>query len=355
MPSPTTSSSGASPPESAPVIDDYRTEDDAAALALERLCAQGKGLRLSFRREAFRRRAEGFAVHRLFTARAGARLVGVAAVAVKPALLRGRPAHAAFGFDLRVDPVFRGRGLGRRLMDRALAWGMERADLAYTYTVEGNDPAFALAASRGAAAPGYAYLVLPTGLRRSAGRPVEPAPAGEVHAEMLAVEGPFDLLCDPFAEGRMRGHVASWRCGGGASRAGCSAWSNRGILGEVVVSLPAPVALLGRALRLPLLRRLPLPRIPSPGDELASWYLYDFFSTEDGAARHLLRGVAAEARERGVDWLYLPLPAGDRRLPALRGEAPRPFTRIVPYRMTIHEPGAPGPPIRKAYVDVRDL
>ena len=359
MPSPTTSSWEASPADARGVVlGDYQVSDSPEALALERECAQGRGLRLSFRRETFHRRAEGFAVHRLFTARAGGRLVGVVAVAVKPALLRGRETCAAFGFDLRVHPEWRGHGLGRRLFERAYGWGMERAELAYTYTVSGNQAALALASSLGQEAVGYAYLVYPAYRRLAVERPILPATPAEIHAEMLRVEGPFDLYFDPFAEGRAGGHVASWRCGSGPSRAGCSAWSNRGILGEVVEALPLPIALLGKALRAVGAQgpgRLRLPRIPRIGEELRSWYLFDFHSTDADAARDLLRAVAGEAIDRGIEWLHLPLASADRRLACLRADVPRAFSPVVPYRMIVHAPGDAGPPIRHPYLDVRDL
>ncbi len=339
------------------MLGDYQASDSPEALALERECAQGRGLRLSFRRETFHRRAEGFAVHRIFTARAGGRLVGIVAVAVKPALLRGRATHAAFGFDLRVHPAWRGHGLGRRLFERAFGWGMERAELAYTYTLSGNEAAMALASSLGTDAAGYSYLVYPAYRRLAVRRPVLPASLAEIHAEMLRVEGPFDLSFDPLGEGRTDGHVASWRCGAGRSRAGCSAWSNQGILGEVVEALPLPVAWMGTALRAVRAQgpgRLRLPRIPRIGEELRSWYLFDLYSTDTAAARDLLRAVAAEAIERGVEWLHVPLASTDDRLHALRADVPRAFSPVVPYRMIVHAP-ATVPPIRSPYLDVRDL
>ncbi len=356
MPSPTTSSSATSPAEPVPaVLADYRPEESDEALALERACAQGTRYRLSFRRDSFHRRAENFAVHRLFTARAEGRLVGVVAVAVKQAELWGSPVRAAFGFDLRVHPSFRHRGLGRRLFRWALDWGMEHADLAYTYAVAGNRPALEIATSQGGIAGGYAYLVYPVHRKLATGRPLAPAGLAEVHAEMRRVEGPFDFYCDPLLEGRMPGHVASWLCGRGLSRAGCSAWSNRGILGEVVESLPLSLRLLGRALEAPPLRRLHLPRIPRPGEELRSWYLFDFFSTDEGVARDLVRGVAGEALDRGIEWLYLPFGLDDPRLGSLRADVPRLFAPTVGYRLVVHRPGGMPEPIERLYVDVRDL
>ena len=112
MPSPTTSSPVASLPRERAlaglVLADYAPEESEEAMELERAAEQGVSYRLAFRREAFHRRAEGFAVHRIRTARAGGRLVGIAAAALKDVELHGRRLRAAFFFDLRVRPEVRG-------------------------------------------------------------------------------------------------------------------------------------------------------------------------------------------------------------------------------------------------------
>jgi GNAT superfamily N-acetyltransferase len=350
-------SSPATSPEPPPdvAIGDYLPTDSEEAVALERLCAQGEGYRLSFRRESFHRRAENFAVHKLFTARRRGRLVGVSAIAVKAAELFGRPVQAAFGFDLRVHPELRGQGLAPCLFAAALRWGLARADLAYTYVMAGNAAAARLALRFGIEVGGYTYLVLPVLHRREARLRPANASTQEVHAEMRRVAGPFDFYADPLGEGRAPGHVASWLLRIPSGLAGCSAWDNRAILAEVVESLPVPFRLARHVLAAWPLRRWSWPRIPEPGEELRSWYLFDVFATGAEPARELLRAVNAAAAEAGIDWLYLAHGTGESWVGALRAEVPRPFAPLVPYRLIMTCRDAPPPRIGRLYVDIRDL
>jgi hypothetical protein len=177
----------------------------------------------------------------------------------------------------------------------------------------------------------------------------------EVHGQAGRSAGPWDFYTNPLAEGRTAGHVASWLLEGQDGLAGCSAWSNRGILEEVLVSLPLGLRLAGRALgALPSGRRWP--HLPAPGEALRSWYLFDFFAPSPAAACDLLRAVAAEALAREIDWLYLPHAKGDPLVRAARSDVPRLFAPVVPYHLFIrHTDGSPVPPVRRLNVDVRDL
>ena len=96
------------------ILGTYAPSDSDEALALDAACAQGGALRLSFRRPTFHARASAYPEHVILTARLDGRLVGTLAVAAKPVDFLGRPARAAFAFDLRVHPEARGRGLARR-------------------------------------------------------------------------------------------------------------------------------------------------------------------------------------------------------------------------------------------------
>lgn len=335
-------------------IEEYHPDMGPEALRLEASCTQGGSLRLAFQRVTFHRRARNFAESRILVARLGRRMAGVVAVAIKPVELYGRHTRAAFLFDLRVDPSSRGRGVGRRLSSEAIGWGLGRAELAYTYTMSENRVVSYMSTLFGAADVGsYCYSVIPTG--RALPARVESAPScfQEVHEAMRNVSGPFDLYADPTAAMEGDGYVASWMSRCGRAVAGCSAWTNREILAEVVESVPWPL----RALRsleraFPRLERR-FPRVPRDGEVLSSWYLFDYFSTDATLGVDLLRHVASQARQQGVNYLYLPHSPGDPLARAARRD--QPLSPVIPYRLLARMQNGATPRIGRFYVDVRDL
>jgi GNAT superfamily N-acetyltransferase len=339
------------------ILDEYGPGDNQEALALERICLQGRAFRLSFRRSHFHRRAENFADHRIITARLGGRLVGIAAMAFKDVILGGRSLRAVFLFDLRVHPSYRNRGIARRLGREIELYSSPRSDLGYAYTVADNRAARGMCALFGAQdVGGYAYLVYPAFRALPAASRAGAATLEEVHREMLRVAGPFDFYADPLPEGRMQGHVASWLVRRRGQIAGCSAWNNREILSEVVERLPLRLrAASGLLDRWPF--ALPArPRLPRPGEELRSWYLFDMFASDPLLARDLMRQVSAAARERGIDYCYLPHLPGDGWVRAVRADIPRFFASTVPYRLQAFDwPRNPVPRVERIYLDVRDL
>lgn len=335
-------------------VEEYHPDMGPEALQLEASCTQGGSFRLGFRRVAFHRRAENFAVHRILVARLGRRMAGVVAVAIKPVELYRRQTSAAFLFDLRVHPSLRGRGIGQRLSSEAIAWGLGRAEIAYTYTMSDNRVVSYLSALFDATDVGsYCYSVIPTG--RALPAPLQPARAcfREVHEAMRGVSGGFDLYADPSAAMEGGGYVASWMARSGRAVAGCSAWTNREILAEVVESVPLEL----RALR-SLARAFPrfgarFPRIPGDGEVLSSWYLFDYFSTDAALGQDLLRHVASEARGQGVDYLYLSHAPGDPHARAARRD--QLISPLIRYRLLARRRDGATPRIDRFYVDVRDL
>lgn len=336
-------------------ISEYSLTDDAEALELDRRCAQGRAFRLSFRRETFRRRAENFRTWRILTARLNGILVGTVAGALKNAHLLGTPTRVAFIFDLRVHPSFRRRGIGKRLAGEMLDWAYAHARVAYTYVVADNRITRHLAGVLGGTQVGeYAYLVYPT-YRQRASLPLEPEDFTVVHDSFLDVSPSFDFYCDPDCHVGEAGYVGSWLMRRGGELAGCSAWSNRGILGEVVERMPLSLRTAGWALGSWPLARLSWPHLPKCGEELRSWYVFDFFSTSPGLARELGRALETEALRHGIDYCYMVHRPGDSMVEAVRAEAIRFFAPTIDYRLLASTPDGEVPALDPIYVDIRDL
>lgn len=337
-------------------LEEYGPEMSDEAVALESLCTQGGSFRLAFRRTAFHRRAENFRQHRIIVAREHGRLVGVIAAAIKDVELAGRCTRAAFLFDLRVHPSLRRRGIARSLVSEATSWSFSRAEIAYTYCVFDNRILPPLARIFGGQeAAGYAYLVIPAVCAGEPDGGALDASFAEVHETMREVVGPFDFYANPTAAMARGAHAGSWMLRRNGSVAGCSAWSNREILAEVVRSVPIPLRVFGALQRsIPRLARA-APLVPRRGQELRSWYLFDFFASDEESAMGLVRTMAGAARREGIDYLYLPHPPGDVRAAGIRERLPRLFSPVIPYRMLARMRDGRVPRIRRLYVDVRDL
>lgn len=338
------------------VLGTYRPEESDQALALERLCTQGTSYRLSFWRSTFHRRAQAYHEWRIVTARLEGSLVGLVAAAIKPVELRGEEMRAAFFFDMRVHPAFRGRGVGRRLTAEIRDWARARSSLGYTYGMADNRPAGGLARLAGGVdLGGFGYLVYPVYRRWSPSPTAAPALFEEVHDAMKRVAGPFDLYTRPERGEHQGGYAGSWMARRGSDLAGCSAWCHRDVLAEVVEAVPPAIRLAKRLTSIWPFQVGRWPHLPSPGERLRSWYLFDWFATDAALARTLMRHVAARAREEGIDYCYVVHGARDEWIYALRADVPRLFAPVLRYRLWADLPARLSGPLDRLYVDVRDL
>ena len=349
-------SSRPSSPQDELVIADYEPDDNAATLELDRRCLQGDAYRLSFRRSTFDRRARNYREWRLLVARLKDQVVGTVGMARKDVTLEGESTSAGFFFDLRVHPDHRRQGIAQHLAGEALDWALARAPLAYIYVVADNRITQHLATLFGASNAGtYAYLVFPTYRVGRARTEARRASFEEVHAAFLAHSQPFQLYMNPQCRPGQGGYVRSWLLSRGTAVAGCSAWNNRGILAEVVERLPVPLRLVRRTISAWPLRLRAWPHVPDEGEELRSWYVFDFFATSTEAARELMRNVEHEAVTSGIDYCYVIHQPADAWVNALRADCPRLFSPTIAYRRLARI--ADGSPVRfeRAYVDIRDL
>jgi len=118
--------------------------DNSQLLNLEKMCPQGTNLVLSFDRSPdFFSRSRVYKDYILYVAEEDGKIVGTVGATAKEFNIRGEAVKAIYIYDLRVNPSCRGKGIGSRLVQRAMAEQSE-ADLAYGVIVGDNYPSIGL-------------------------------------------------------------------------------------------------------------------------------------------------------------------------------------------------------------------
>lgn len=335
---------------------DFAAADDNAALALERRCPQGQAFRIAFRRDRFAARTEAFSTARLICAWDAGRLAGVGGGAIKDVIWEGRQTRALMLYDFRIDPDYRREGIARSLALMLIDWARPLAEIGYAYALGDNRAIREMARQwiGAGAAPAISLLAHPTHRPAPTDVCIIDADPLEVRNRYVRTRGEAAFACPPDPALTGRQVAGSWQLAGGKA-GGCTAWSTRGLLEEVVIGLPPTIRAAGRVLRTPLLRHLPLPHVPAIGEALRSWLVIDAHAPDPEAARTMLRAVAAKARTSGIDYCHVLAVPGTPWLDAVRRSLPRLFAPAIPF--TILARTLDGRPLQLAapIVDPRDL
>jgi ribosomal protein S18 acetylase RimI-like enzyme len=118
--------------------------DNAQLLDLEEMCPQGTNLVLSFDRSPnFFARSQVYRDYRIYVAEEEGKIVGTVGSAFKEFNINRKAVRGIYIYDLRVNPNYRGKGIGSQLVQHAIAEERE-ADLAYGVIMEENYPSIAL-------------------------------------------------------------------------------------------------------------------------------------------------------------------------------------------------------------------
>jgi len=334
---------------------EYETSDDPAALALERRCPQGETFRIVFKRDSFHRRTDGFAAAQLLCAWSGDTMVGIGGGAINDVVWRGARTKALLLYDFRVDPLHRRSGVARMMAEALIDWARTRAELGYAYALGDNRAIQGVARQWIGAdtAPAFVLLAHPT--HRKAG---DATLANVAPGETLAIhrQARGDVILDCANDQSLKGPevVGSWSLERDGA-AGCSAWSSRGVLEEVVTGLPATLRAAGWLLGGEWGRRLGLPHAPMIGETLRSWILFHTYASDGAAAAKLFTAVAAQARKDGIDYCHVVAPPDAPWLETVRKGLPRAFAPQLPF--TIMARTIAGEPLKldAPLVDPRDI
>lgn len=337
------------------LLRDYRPEDDAECLAIERESAQGGAVRVAYERERFAARAELYAERRILLASPHAgRPLGVLAAATKRLRLAGREVRAVYLFDLRVRAEARRERLALRLTERALA-AARPAELAYVTMLADNEALPGLAHAGFRVVGRYDVLAIPVWKERRERAGTVAIPAEEA-CSRAAARGAL-LLAPDLGEVYRAPPLVSAFASGGASAA---LWDPEPLFRMRVLSTPLLLRLAGPLLRAAS-RLVRVPRVPRAGEILRTRVLVD--PVEGGAAAELdavLARASNEALRAGAEVLLLPLSSRDPLLARLSRRAISRARCVVAAR----ELGDAGPDVpaaldglaeRPFYVDVRDI
>jgi len=335
--------------------------DNDALLRLESASPQGTGVSVNVDRDTYFYRSGLFDSAKVLIGEEDGRLVGIMAYALKDLFVAGEVVRAAYFYDLRGDASYR-RSMKRglfRMWKRVEAEVQEAgAEFLYGHVKADNEDSLRVGTKSGTQiAASSCILTLPT--LASRGPQLEPERVDAATAAQLVEEavGSRDMrpaeLRRIYERGSQLGYLhGTYRVKSGASGAQISVWDTSSIFRGRVLRMPLWMKLLGGVLN-PLAQRLPVPRIPTVGQRITYWQLFDPLC-HGPKGKKLLRQLIQWIRHlgfaRGIEitmlFYYDPDPAF--RLPTF---VP---SKTLGYRTMVKPYGDvfPKPPL---YLDIRDV
>jgi hypothetical protein len=335
--------------------------DNEALLRLEAESPQGTGLSVNIDRDTYFYRTGVFDTAKVIVGEEDGHLVGIMAYALKTVFVAGEPTRVAYFYDLRGDASYRRsmkRGLFR--MWRAVDAEVRDAGAAFLYghVKADNEDSLRVSTKSGAQpAASSGILTLPTLATRGPSldplRPSIEDAVGRIEEAVGTRDMRPESIVPIYRGGAEAGYLQGiYRLEGKRSYAQISVWDTSSIFRGVVFRMPLWLKLLGGAFN-PLSRFVPVPRIPTVGQRIAYWQLFDPLSGGP-QGKHLLRRLIQWLRHEGfrhsIDitmlFYYDPDPAFE--LPTFVPSKTLAYrTMVRPYGDTF-----PTPPL---YLDIRDV
>lgn len=327
----------------------YDKSMESDCIEFEKKCPQGEEFRINFVRDYFHRRAENFKNWKILVAKIEDQLVGTVGVSLKTLELEGKPIKGAFYFDLRVHTAFRRQGIAQQLGWAAKKWSVENgAKYHYLYCVDDNVAMKSISAIvNGVEVGGYDLLIWPVYKYFSQSTVLLENNAKAIHDECVRTNGPYDFYTNPMQEDRLAGYISSYRF----NSAGCSLWSNKGILEELIEKIPRRLSLLGWIMRRWPVNVLRLPHVPKRGDVMKSLYVFDLYARDQSDGVSLIQQINNMAIDLGYEYLYIIDPPGKGLVDVLREQVPKVFSPKMRFSLLSHSSEL----LSKIYVDIRDL
>ncbi len=328
----------------------YEPLDEAAALSLEERCPQGTSIVLKFRRPTFDARSKVYDNYKILCAKLHDELIGIVAYTKKTVSLHRESVIATYIYDLRVHPDHRRFGVAKRLIEAIIQDIGDDADCIYSLVAGENVRALSLIRYyiKSDVVIPLTYIIIPIQKRVKRTNKYSISSISEIH-KMFLKNNPSMIFVPPLHMEKMLGYVASIVLE--AEQGGCSIWTNESLLAEQVVALSGYFRVLRVFTKLfGWFSRFPY--IPDRGENIHSWFLFDFFARDKEAVHSLIAAVNTYALAKGRTYLYFLLQSDDPMIEFLKGVGLKIFT--IPYFFIAKGRVTPLEKDR-LYIDVRDL
>jgi len=337
------------------IIREYLPSDNQEALRLEERCPQGEELKISFHRKSFHHRSEMYKDYLILAGYYDRKLISIVAGAIKEILINRKKIKAGYFYDLRVDPEYRKLKLriAQKMCEAIYSRISPQADLVYCLIAGRNLRAIHLVKryyNTKVIIP-FKFIVNPVYKRRKVRATLRESKYDKIHKNFLKHNSCLDFYSPPDLN-YLYGYIRSYSLESSGGEAGCAVWSSKEILGERIESIPRKYKSLQFLFRTfsPFIRT---PYIPREGETLDSWYLFDFYASNEECAKELFLNINNIALQEGKNYIYLPLKETDKFYPLLRKCCWK-YSPVIDY--FILTGGKVSPPENSdIYIDVRDL
>lgn len=332
-------------------ISHYCAGDDSSALALEEQCTQGDSIILKYRRQNFRARSEVYDNYRILCARAKDQVVGITAWTWKKIKLHEQEIRAVYFYDMRVHPEYRKKGVANSLVQSLWKDIGTDNDCIYMSVAADNErclkPAKKILGFN-TAIP-FTILIIPIYKNIKEKTDMAFSDVTKVHEMYLKYNPSVDFLPD-LDKKHLLGYVDSITLDD-ANKAGCSIWTNNGLLTEEIVKIPFKYQV-ERTITNLLRPMIKLPYIPRPKERIRSWFLFDIYADSRENLKKMIAVSKHYAFLNNQHFLYIRLLNNDPLLQAITEDEFRLYK--VPYYFLAK--GTNVPLINdRIYLDVRDL
>ncbi len=326
----------------------YKPEDNLACIELERNCPQGEKFRAYIGRSEFRARAMQFAEFRIDILKHESLIIGVICSAKREINVRGKTKLAGYVFDRRIHPDFRGRGLGTLLLKNTIMKNIGMG-LDFTYCVITGDNPDLQRESLYHQLGRYEYIYWPVYRNFKISTVWNECNIRENHEFARAHNGPFDFYTDLCKEDLPPlGFLKSLR----SKHAGCSIWDGKDIHQNVVVRIPRLYEIMRTLLKFwpGSLRNL---HVPSIGEHLREWTVFDFWASTAKDAKDLARHINNLAKKNNINFVSFLTNRTFPHAQALRTVNGALITLAIPI-IAVEIGSKSMPPLENIYPDVRD-